>query len=112
VFNDRCSQEGKGDKFTFFVSSSHALQAHTYQREWIVDFGFSHHVAKDVSLFSCLSEAKEYKILVMDDFSFTIVGSGRVDCVNDVIINVYHVHYLSVSMLFVELTQTCKNIEF
>jgi hypothetical protein len=48
------TSEGKVDNYTFFVSASQALHAHTSQSEWIVDFGCTHHMAKDASLFSSL----------------------------------------------------------
>jgi hypothetical protein len=51
------TSEGKQNNYMFVVSSSQALHAHTSQNEWIVNSGCTHHMAKDVSLFSSLSEA-------------------------------------------------------
>ena len=38
--------------YTFSVNTSQELHAHTNQTKWIVDYGCTHHMAKDASLFS------------------------------------------------------------
>jgi hypothetical protein len=62
------------DNFTFQVITSQALMSHVMQIEWVVDFGCTHHMDKDASLFTWLDEAKERKIYVADDFSLDFVG--------------------------------------
>jgi len=46
-------------------------------------------MAKDVSLFSSLSEAKEKNIFVANDFALIVASSDRVDCENGVITDNY-----------------------
>jgi hypothetical protein len=60
------------DIFTFQVRNSQALLSHSTQNEWVVEFGCTHHMAKDFSLFMWLNEAKEMKIYVGDDFSLDV----------------------------------------
>jgi hypothetical protein len=72
--------EGKVDKYTFSISTSQALRGHTSQSEWIVDFGCTHHMAKDASPFSSLSEAIKNKIFVVDYYALTIVGCVNIEC--------------------------------
>jgi hypothetical protein len=57
-------------------------------------------MSKDASLFSSLSEAKEENIFVVDDHALTVVGSGRVDCGNGVVIDFYHVPNISETPLY------------
>jgi len=77
------------------------------QNEWVVNSRFTHHMAKDASLFMWLDEAKERKIYVVDDFSLDVVGQGDIACGNGKIVNVYHVPNLSANMFFVDqLTRT------
>jgi hypothetical protein len=66
------------DNITFQVGTSQALLSHSVQNEWVVDFGCTHHMAKDASLFTCLDEDKERKIYVVDYFSLDVVGQGNV----------------------------------
>lgn len=42
------------DNFTFNIKNYQVLLAYTSQDECVVDFGCTHHMAKDVSLFSSL----------------------------------------------------------
>jgi hypothetical protein len=61
------------DNFTFQVKTFQALLSHSAQNEWVVDYGCTHLMDKDVSLFTSLDEAKERNIYVVDDFSLNIV---------------------------------------
>jgi hypothetical protein len=89
------------------------VHAHTSQREWIVDFGCLHHMAMHVSLFSCLSEAEQENIFVSYDYALIVINSGRVDCENGMIIDVYHVPHLGEIFLSVpQLTKIGKKVEF
>jgi hypothetical protein len=51
--------EGKANKYTFSISASQDFHAHTSQSEWIVNYGCTHHMAKDASLFSSLNESSK-----------------------------------------------------
>jgi hypothetical protein len=62
------------------VGTPQALLSHSMQNEWVFDFGCTHHMDKDASLFMSLNEAKERKIYVADDFSLDIDGQGDVSC--------------------------------
>jgi hypothetical protein len=98
---------------TFYVSFSRALYSDTSKKEWIVDYGYSHHMAKDGSFLSSFSEAKEGKTFVENGYALTITSSGRVDCENGVIIIIYHVPNLNANTFFLPyLIETRKNIEF
>jgi len=48
-------------------------------------------MAKDASLFTSLSKAKEENIFVVDDYALTIEGCGKDNCKNGVMTNIYHV---------------------
>jgi len=66
------------DIFTFQFGTSQSLLSHSMKNEWVVDFGCTHHMAKDASLFTWLDEAKVRKIYLVDDFSLDVVGHGDV----------------------------------
>jgi hypothetical protein len=68
------------NNFTFQVENYDALLSHFIQNEWVVNFGSTHHMAKDASLFMRLNKSKESKIYVVDDLSLDIVGQGDVSC--------------------------------
>lgn len=48
--------------------------------EWIVDFGCTHCMAKDASLFSSLSRATKEEIFVADDYALTVASCSRIEC--------------------------------
>lgn len=92
---------GKGDNYTFFVSTSLRLHAHFSKSVEIVDCGFTHLIAKDACLFSSLNKTTKEEIFVVDGYSLTIIGCGRIECQNGVITSVYHVPSLSVNLMFI-----------
>jgi hypothetical protein len=101
------------DNFIFQVITYHALLSHSMQNEWMVDFGCTHHMAKDASLFTWLDEAKERKIFVVDDFSLDVSRQGDVSCRHRKIFDVYHVPNIISNLFFVDqLTQTSNIVEF
>lgn len=59
--------------------------------EWVVDFGYTHHIAKDTSLFSSLDIVVEKKIYMADDFSLDITIHGDLPGQHHHIVDVYHV---------------------
>jgi hypothetical protein len=77
------------------------LHASTSKSEWKFEYGCNHHIGKYASLFSSLSQATTKEIFVANDYALTIVGCGKNECQNSVIIDVYHVPSLSVNLLFV-----------
>ena len=90
-----------------------ALLAQTPQNERVVDFGFTHHMAKDASLFSSLDTTSEKKIYVAHDFALNINGHGDVTCQCGWIVDMFHVPSLCTNLVSVsQLTQTSKTIEF
>jgi hypothetical protein len=62
------------DNFTFQVT----LLSHSMQNEWVVDYGCTHHMDRNASLFTSLDEAKDMNISVADDFSLDITDQGDV----------------------------------
>jgi hypothetical protein len=50
------------------------------KNEWVVDYGFTHHIMKDDSLFSSLDIAIENYIYVANDLSLDIIGHGDIPC--------------------------------
>ena len=50
------------------------------KNEWVFDSSYTHHMAKDDSLFSCLDMATKKKIYMVDDFSLDIKGHGDIPC--------------------------------
>jgi hypothetical protein len=83
------------------------------QNEWVVNFGCTHHLDKDASLFMWLDEAKERKIYITRDFALDFVSQGDVIYQNGKIVNIYHVSNLSTNLFFIaQLTQTSKIVEF
>ena len=66
-----------------------------------VNSGCTHHMAKDVSLFSSLDTYAEEKIYVENDFSLEIPGHSDVTCQHGWIVDVYHVPSLSANLLLV-----------
>ena len=87
------------DKFTFNVETSQALLDHNSQNEWVVDVGFTHHLAKDASVFSSSDIVAEKKTYVVDDFSLDLIDHGDVTCQLGWIIDIYHVPSLSTNLL-------------
>jgi hypothetical protein len=54
------------DNFTFQVRNSQVLLSHSMHNEWVVDFGCTHHMANDASLFTSLNELwREIYIFLM-----------------------------------------------
>ena len=65
----------------------------------LIVIGFTHHMAKDDSLFSSLKEAIEKEIFVVDDYALNVVVYGNIECKNGMTIDMYHVHGLSANFL-------------
>lgn len=98
----------------FFVNTSQALNAHTSGKDkLIVVLGWSHHMAKDASLFSLMNETKEENIVVANDYTLSIVGTSSVDCESDMIIKICDVPPLSSYLWYVpQIAQIGKKVEF
>jgi hypothetical protein len=73
--------------------------SHTTQNEQVVDFGCTHQMDKDASLFTYLDKYVEQKNYVVNYFSLNIVGCGDVPCRHEKIVNVYHALNLSENLL-------------
>jgi hypothetical protein len=71
-------------------------------------------MVKGASLCSSLSETNEENMSIADDYALTIATSGRVDCNNGLITNVYHVSNInSTNLLSIpHLIQTGKKFKF
>jgi hypothetical protein len=54
------------DNFTFQFITSKALLSHSLHNEWVVDSGWTHHMAKDATLFMSLEKVVERNIYVVD----------------------------------------------
>jgi hypothetical protein len=65
-------------------------------------------MAKDSSLFTCLDEAKESKIYVIDDFSLGVVGQVDVTCRHG---NVLGFICLSLRFLVIVCVFLCRGIK-
>ena len=101
------------DDFTFNVETSQALLDQTSHNEWVIDYVYTHHMAKDASLLSSLDVSNEKKIYVSNNFALNIVGQDDISCQHGQIVDVYHVPSLSANILFIsQLTQTGKIVEF
>ena len=94
------------ENYTFYVSTSQELHAHTNQNEWIMDYGCTHHIEKDASNLSSLSGSHEEKIYVVDNYSLTIIGNGDVKSQHGRISDVYHVSIMS--EIFMSISQLMK----
>jgi hypothetical protein len=100
------------DNFTFQVGTSQALLSHSVQNEWVVDFGCTHHMDKDASLFTSLDKCVEINIYIVDEFSLDIIGRGDVHFRHGNIVDVYHVSNINENLLMdSQLTHTCKIVE-
>ena len=99
--------------FTFSVGNSQALLAQTSHNEWVVDFGCTHHMAKDRSLLSSFDNVVERNIFVGYDFALNIADHGDINRQRGQIVDVFHVPSLSANLLSVsQLTQIGKIVEF
>lgn len=75
----------------------------------LLNFGCTHHMMKDASLFSSLDMDIEKNIYVVDDFTLDITGNSEIPCRHGQIVDMYHVPGLTVNLLSVfQLTQTGK----
>ena len=61
--------------YSYTASSSTSI-------EWLIDSGASYHMAKDQAMFSTMHECNTKQIVVGDDRSLSIVGSGTVPVEN------------------------------
>ena len=101
------------DTFTFNVETSQMFHAHTSRNEWVVNFGFTHNMEKDASLFSSLDTATKKKISMADDFSLDIIVHVHIPCRQGWIVNVYHVPTLKDFFFSISyLTQISNIVEF
>jgi hypothetical protein len=83
--------------------------------EWLIDSRASYHMEKDKDTFSALNECNTYKILVGDDRSLSVVGSGTVQIDNGHFNDVLCVPSLSCNLLLVyQITHSGegKTVEF
>jgi hypothetical protein len=48
--------------------------------EWLIDFGFTHHMVKHASLFSSLNVSTKNNIYVANDFGLDIIVHGDIPC--------------------------------
>ena len=94
--------------FTFNIETSQSLHADSSKKEWVVDYGCTHHMENDASLLFSLDATIKNKIYVANDFFVEIVGDGENPCQGDV----YCVPSLSANLLLVsQLKQTGKIVK-
>jgi len=71
-----------------------------------------HHMAKDTSPFSSISEANKKKIFVVNYYALIVVIYRNIEFYNGVITNVYHVPSLTINFfVFISTYYTGKKVE-
>ena len=79
-----------------------AILVHTsIELEWILDFGASHHMANNESMFTSLDVCNTKKIFFGDSTPLEVKGSGIIELVVKQINDVFCVPYLSTNLLFI-----------
>ena len=64
-------------------SYSYIASSSSTSNEWLIDSGASYHMDKDQAIFSTMHECNTKQIIVRDDRSLSVVGSGTVPVENN-----------------------------
>ena len=69
-----CGCQASRSGYALNVSSS------SHSHEWLIDYGYSYHMAKNKAMFSSLNVCNTKNIYVGDDRSLSVVGTRDWNC--------------------------------